>query len=75
MRQAHFRHEFSRGFRTFPQGGEQPCYLVAYLVVSLVDPKCLQKNPQHERNERRALACRRTLPDGFVEVALPDTKS
>ena len=36
MRQAHLRHELDCGLRTLFQGGEQPRYLIAYLVVCLV---------------------------------------
>ena len=36
MRQSHFHHEFSGGFRTCLQGSEQPSYLVAYLVGYLI---------------------------------------
>ena len=32
MRQSYCSHEFSDGFWTCPQGGEQPRYLVGYLV-------------------------------------------
>lgn len=48
MRQAHVRHQLCGGPGAFDQGCEQPCCLVAYLIVFLV-ARC--RNPKRLDND------------------------